>query len=71
MHHPASIDAYNITWKNSAITAGLESLVNYFQKGTLLGQKAALNFWYVDTRPNSQKPSYLAYKIPKKKLIFS
>ena len=35
--------------------AGPESLVNYFQKGALLGQKVALNLWNVDTRPNSQK----------------
>ena len=35
--------------------AGPESLVNYFQTGALLGQKAALNLWCVDTRPNSQK----------------
>ena len=35
--------------------AGPESLVNYFQKGALLGQKVALNLWYVDTRPNLQK----------------
>ena len=34
--------------------AGPESLVNYFQKGAFLGQKVALNIWYVDTRPNSQ-----------------
>ena len=34
---------------------GPQSLENYFQKGALLGQKAALNLWYVDTRPNSQK----------------
>ena len=26
-----------------------------FQKSALLGQKAALNLWYVDTRPNSLK----------------
>ena len=35
------------------ITAGPESLEYYFQKGALLGQKAALNLWYIDTRPNS------------------
>ena len=53
--------------------AGPESLKDYFQKGALLGQKAALHLWYVDTRPNSQKLlrafkglSYLAYKIQKK-----
>ena len=34
--------------------AGTESLDDYFQKGSLLGQKAALNLWYVDTRPNLQ-----------------
>ena len=33
--------------------AGPESLVNYFQKGALLGKKVALNLWYVDTRMNS------------------
>ena len=32
-----------------------ESLEDFFQKGALLGQKAALNLWYFDTRPNSQK----------------
>ena len=36
-------------------SAGPESLEDYFQKGALLGQKAALNLLYVDTRPNSQK----------------
>ena len=36
-------------------TAGPTSLEDYFQKGALLGQKAALHLWYVDTRPNSQK----------------
>ena len=36
-------------------TAGPESLEDYFQKGALLGQKTALNLWYVDTRPNSLK----------------
>ena len=30
------------------IAAGPESLEYYFQKGALLGQKAALNLWYVD-----------------------
>ena len=30
---------------------GPESLENYFQKGALLGQKAGLNLWYIDTRP--------------------
>ena len=29
----------------------LEDYFEYFQKGALLGQKAALNFWYVDIRP--------------------
>ena len=33
--------------------AGPESLDDYFQKGALLGQKEALNLWYVD--PNYQK----------------
>ena len=44
------------------IAAGSESLVNYFQKGAFLGQKVALNFWYVDTRPNLQKLFPRAYK---------
>ena len=35
-------------------TAEPESLEDYFQKGAVLGQKATLNVWYVDTRPNSQ-----------------
>ena len=35
-------------------SAGPESLEEYFQEGALLGQKAALNLWNVDTRPNSQ-----------------
>ena len=29
------------------IAAGPESLEDYFQKGSLLGQKAALNLWYI------------------------
>ena len=33
------------------VAAGPESLKDYFQNGALLGQKAALNLWYVDTRP--------------------
>ena len=45
------------------ITVGPESVVNYFQKGAILDQKAVLNLWYVDTkeislvdtRPNVQK----------------
>ena len=32
-----------------------ESLEVYIKKGALLGQKAALNLWYVNTRPYSQK----------------
>ena len=40
-------------YQNSA--AGPECLVNYFQKVALLGKKVALNLWYVDTRPISQK----------------
>ena len=36
-------------------SAGPESLEDYFQEGALLGKKAALNLWYVYTRPNSQK----------------
>ena len=39
--------------------AGPESLGDYFQKGALLGQKAALNIWYLDTRPNSQKVCHI------------
>ena len=38
-----------------AISAGPEYLINYIQKGALLGQKAALNLRYVDTKKNSQK----------------
>ena len=41
--------------KNHGQAAGPESLEDYFQKGALLGQKAALNLWNVDTRPNLQK----------------
>ena len=37
-------------------SAGPESLEDYFQKGVLIGKKAGLNLWYVDVRPNSQKP---------------
>ena len=37
------------------LTAGPESLEDYFQKGAFLTQKAALNLWYVDTRPNSKE----------------
>ena len=55
-----------------SIEAGPESLEDYFQKDAHLGQKAALNLWYVDTRSNSQKLfraieglSYLAIKIQK------
>ena len=32
--------------------AGPETLEDYFQKDAFLGQKAALNLWYVDTRPH-------------------
>ena len=54
-----------------SIEAGPESLEDYFQKDAHLGQQAALNLWYVDTRPNSQKRlSYFAFKI-QKQLIFS
>ena len=42
-------------WEWEAISAGPESLEDYFQKGALLGQKVVLNLWYIDTRPNSQK----------------
>ena len=47
----------SIVLKNNLIykAAGPTSLEDYFQKGALVGQKAALNLWYVDTRPNSQK----------------
>ena len=58
-------------------TAGPESLEDYFQKGALLGHTEALNLWYSNTRPNSQKlfPSIkglsnLAYKTKKKMIIF-
>ena len=37
------------------ISAGPESLDDYFQKGALSGQKAALYLWYVDTGQISQK----------------
>ena len=57
-----------------AITFRFERL---FSKSALLGQKSALNLWYVYTRLNSQKLyrsfeslSYLAYKI-QKKIMFS
>ena len=51
--------------------AGSESLVNYFQKGALLGQKVALNLWNIDTRRQIRKNcsrafeglSYLAFQI--------
>ena len=53
------------------------AIIFNFQKGALLGQKAALSLWYVDTRPNSQNCSraveslsYLACKI-QKQLMFS
>ena len=39
----------------SPIAAGPESLEDYFQKASLLGQKAALNLWYVDNSVNSKK----------------
>ena len=39
-----------------AVLAGQQSSEDYFQKkGALLGQKAALNLWYVETRTDSQK----------------
>ena len=38
---------------NICIAAGPQSLENYFQKGPLLGQKVALNLWYVDTWPKN------------------
>ena len=41
--------------KKTSSTAGQRYFEDYFQKGALLGQKAAINLWYVDTRPNSQK----------------
>ena len=45
------------------ITAGPESLEDYFQKGTLLGQKAALNIWFVDMIPGQiRKNCYLAFE---------
>ena len=36
------------------MAAGPEALEDYFQKGGLLGQKGALNLWYIHTRPNSK-----------------
>ena len=54
------------------ITAGQESLLNYFQKLLLLGQKVAIHLWYSYTRPNLQTCSqgivglsYLSCKIQK------
>ena len=43
------------SFNHSYSTDGLESVVNYLQKDVHLGKKMALNLWYVDTRPNSQK----------------
>ena len=51
-------------YQNSA--AGPECLVNYFQKVALLGKKVALNLWYFDTSPNSQK---IKNKLSKQSLI--
>ena len=45
-----------------SITAGPTYLEDYFQKGAHLGQKATLNLWYVDTRPNSQKKCSRAFE---------
>ena len=50
-------------------TGGPESLLKYFQKVSLLGQKVAQHFWYVDRLFDGQ--SYLAYKIKKNILMFS
>ena len=53
-------------------TGGPESLLKYFQKVSLLGQKVAQHFWYVDTWQKKvaktvlfEGQSYLAYKIKK------
>ena len=62
--HPArvchrSLVSYHQGWAEAAslclndecgISAGPESLEDYFQKRALLGQKAALNLWCVDTK---------------------
>ena len=57
-------------------SVGPESLEDYFQKGALLDQKAALNLWYVDTRPKISKsvPEHLKVChiwLIKKNLMFS
>ena len=41
---------FNIPGIKKGKAAGPESWEDYFQKGALFGQKAALNLWYVDTR---------------------
>ena len=46
-------ETFKKVYKHNA--AGPESLEDYFQNGSPLGLKAALNLWYVDTKPNSQK----------------
>ena len=49
----------DMSGNNSIFTPSLYSWAiifsELFQKGELLGQKAALNLLYIDTRPNSQK----------------
>ena len=46
---------FNASSFGHCIPAGPESSEDYFQKGTLLGQKPALNLLYIDTRSNSKK----------------
>ena len=49
----------------------------FLQKGAHLGQKATINLWYVDTRPNSQKLFWGIWRFvifglfKKKQLMFS
>ena len=51
-----NFDKDKVGW-GRPIAAWPTSLEDYFQKVALLGQKAALNLWYVVTRPNSQNCS--------------
>ena len=50
LHFNISLIVFNQI-KHFTKTDEPESLEDYFQKGALFGQKAALNLWYVDTRP--------------------
>ena len=49
MHNISS----NKTQKGLHSAAGPESIEGYFQKGAILGQKAALNLWYLQMCGNS------------------